>query len=138
MNVWLIYTLISVVFMAGMVLILKKLTLQGINAAVILFILFSVAAFVFGGHLLVTRTKLDVSFWPLILIVIAAVFSYVANLLQVKSIALAPNPGYVFAIVSLNVVLVTVMSYFLFASEISVLKGVGIVLGVIAVILISW
>lgn len=135
---WLIYTLISVFFTAAMVLIFKKTTMQGVDAAVILFVLFSVAALLYGAHLLVNRTSFNVGGWPLILIVLAAICSYVANLLQVKSIALAPNPGYVFAIVSLNVVLVTVASYFLFSSEITLVRGIGIMLGIIAVALISW
>lgn len=66
-----------------------------------------------------------------------AFLSYGANLLYVKSIELAPNPGYSAAIISLQLVIIAVAAVFLFNSELTVIKGLGIFLALLAGILLA-
>jgi len=58
--------------------------------------------------------------------VLAAVFSFIANLSEVKAIKLAPNTGYVQAVRSANMIPTLFLSVWLFNSSISILKFLGV------------
>ena len=64
-------------------------------------------------------------------------FSYVGNIFHLKSIELAPNPGYPTAILGLQIVIISLISLFLFGSKITLTKGIGIGFAAIAIILLA-
>ena|SRR3989344_1483805 len=134
---WLTYALLGMVFIAIMSLIFKKLTIEKLQAEVILVFLFGFAFVFYLTQVIITKTPVNVNYYLIILLILAAFFSYLGNLFQVKSIGLAPNPAFSIAIISLQTILVAVGSYFIFNSTISLLNGVGIVLGIIAIVLLS-
>jgi len=70
------------------------------------------------------RTKLRF-FLPVVLA--CAFFAFAVNLLNVKGIALAPNPGYHEAIKNTNVLFVTLLAVPLFSASINKQKMIGVV-----------
>ena len=134
---WVIQALIGMVLFAAMILIFKKLTIEKVQAEVILLFLFGFAFIFYLTQVIVTKTPIKVNTLIIILLILAAIFSYIANLLEVKSINTAPNPAFVTAIFGLHTVLVVIGSYFLYNSKISFLNWIGTLLGVIAIILLS-
>jgi len=134
---WLTYALLGMVFIAIMSLIFKKLTIEKLQAEVILVFLFGFAFVFYLTQVIITKTPVNVNYYLIILLILAAFFSYLGNLFQVKSIGLAPNPAFSIAIISLQTILVAVGSYFIFNSNLTLLNGIGIVLGVIAIVLLS-
>jgi len=76
------------------------------------------------------------SFLPIVLI--CAVFAFTVNLLNIKAISLAPNPGYHEAIRNTNVLFITLLSIPLFSASITKrhLGGIaGIVAGIIVLVI---
>ena len=134
---WLMQSLIGMFLFAAMILIFKKLTIEKLQAEVILLFLFGFAFIFYLTQVIITKTPVKVNTFLITLLLLTAIFSYIANLLEVKSINTAPNPAFVTAIFGLHTILVVIGSYFIFNSKISILNSVGIVLGVIAIILLS-
>ncbi len=134
---WLTYAIVSMIFFAGMILLFKKVLTFNVKPASLMLFISIFLVFFYLIHVIITKTPTKVGNSTLILIFAAAFLSYVANILYTKSIAIAPNPGYSAAIVSLQLVLIAVASFFLFKSELTVTKGVGIILAIIAGILLS-
>lgn len=125
------------IFFSGMILLFKKITLMGVKPAVLLLFV-SIFLFIFYlSHTTVTKTPTKINNYILILIIIAAFLSYLANLFYTKSIALAPNAGYSAAIISLQLAVITIASIILFGAEFSLIRGVGVLLAIIAGILLS-
>lgn len=135
---WLLYAFLAIIFFSIMILLFKKVTLMGISSAVLLlFVSIFLTAF-FVIHLMVTNTPTtNLNNKVLLIILIAAFFSYLGNFFYVKSIGLAPNPGYSVAINGLQAVVITILSIFLFQAEITILKGVGIGFAVLAVLFLA-
>ena len=125
------------VLFAGMILIFKKLTVEKVQAEVILMFLFGFAFLFYLTQVLVTKTSIKLNAFLIILLILTAIFSYIANLLEVRSINTSPNPAFVTAIFGLHTILVAIGSYFIYSSKLSIINGLGIVLGIIAIILLS-
>ena len=134
---WLTYALLGMFFIALMSLIFKKLTLENLQAEIILLFLFGFAFLFYLGQVIVTKTPVKLNYFLIILLILAAFFSYIGNLFQVKSIGLAPNPAYSIAIISSQTILVAIGSYFLYNSQISIMNAIGILLGIVAIVLLS-
>ena len=134
---WFVYALISMLFFSGMVLLFKKVLVLGIKPSVLMLFLSMSLAIFYAIHVGVTKTSPKINIFGLVLIIIAAFLSYVANLLYTKSVAIAPNPGYSATIISLQLILITIVSIFLFGSEFDLTKGLGIVFAVIAAVLLA-
>ena len=134
---WLIQALLGMILFAGMILIFKKLTIENVQAEVILLFLFGFAFLFYLTQVIVTNPPIKLNTFLIVLLVLTAIFSYIANLLEVKSINTAPNPAFVTAIFGLHTILVAVGSYFIYNSSLSLVNGAGIVLGIIAIILLS-
>ncbi|MFQ5596982.1 MAG: EamA family transporter [Nitrospiria bacterium] len=79
--------------------------------------------------------RLPLSLWNYI--IIAALGAYLVIQLSLMAIATAPNPGYVSGILSLSVVVVALVSYFLFNAHLSASKSIGILLTLIGAYLIG-
>ena len=134
---WLIQALIGMVLFAGMILIFKKLTVEKVQAEVILMFLFGFAFLFYLTQVLVTKTSIKLNAFLIILLILTAIFSYIANLLEVRSINTSPNPAFVTAIFGLHTILVAIGSYCIYSSKLSIINGLGIVLGISAIILLS-
>ncbi|MBI2672552.1 EamA family transporter [Candidatus Woesearchaeota archaeon] len=134
---WIIYAMLGMISLGIMSLLLKKLTIENLRAEVMLLFLFIFAAVFYLLQILVTKTQIKINYFLIFLIIAAALFSYIGNLFLVKSIAIAPNPAYSIAIISLQTILVAVGSYFIFNSQLTVINLLGVVLGLIAIILLS-
>ena len=134
---WLIQTLIAMLLFALMILIFKKLTIEKMQAEVILLFLFGFAFVFYLTQVIVTKTPIKINTFLIVLLILAAIFSYIANLLEVKAVNMAPNPAFVTSIMGLHAILVAIGSYYLYNSQISIMNGLGIILGIIAIILLS-
>lgn len=71
---------------------------------------------------------MSVSGLMIILLIVASIFALAGNYLQVTAYKDAPNPGYVNTLVSTQLVLITILSVFLFKSDFTLIKFIGILL----------
>ena len=135
---WIAMSLAAMGCMAAMLLLLTGLNRLKLDQSITLLCLFPLILLFNVLYILVTRTPLRLpttaSAW--LLLVGAALASFVGNLYCLKAMNLAPNPGYPVAIQGANVLIVTLASLWLFAAEFSYWKGVGVLLCVIGVTLI--
>lgn len=135
---WFILSLLGMISLSGMFVAFRKLSDLGANSYTILIFEFLIAAILLTAYSVFTKTSIipsDNNIWYLLLLV--GILGAVGNLLLVQGIASAPNPGYALAVVNANVILVTIAAFFLFKSGITLVKGIGLVLALIGVILIG-
>jgi drug/metabolite transporter (DMT)-like permease len=88
-------------------------------------------------HLLAIRHTLEMKWTAIGVVAAAALLSYVGNLLYIKAVTLAPNPGYPVAIEGNKAVLVLVASCLFFGAEFTPGKLIGILLCLAGVFLIA-
>jgi drug/metabolite transporter (DMT)-like permease len=134
---WTTSAFIAMISFAMMILIFKKLTGTSMLPEVInfYFFLFSTVAFLIFNIL--KKTKLDLPINYMYLFILAALVAITANYFSIIAIKFAPNPGYAKAIQSFDVVVITVASIFLFGSEITFTKAIGVAFSIIGLILLS-
>ncbi len=77
------------------------------------------------------------SFKNIALASLAGIFSVIATVFALKSIKIAPNPGYSVAIYSANFVLLAIISSLVFKSELSLTKFIGIISIFAGIVLLS-
>ena len=87
--------------------------------------------------LLAPKMQFSISTKSIIIAVIIGISSVVATVFALKSVELAPNPGYSGAIYSANFVLVTLISVLVFGSSLSVVKLIGVVAVFVGLVLLS-
>ena len=133
---WVLYALLGMVFFSGMNLIFKRLTAD-LKPNVLLLFIFIFGALFYLIDSVYTKTSLNLNYKLVLLLLAAAFLSYLGNLFYVKSLSLSPNPGHSAAINSLQIILITIGAVFLFGSEITIKNLIGIMLGIIAIILLS-
>lgn len=134
---WPTLAIFSAVCFAVNLLILKWAANAGLPPQVSLFFLYSGGAVCFLSHAWMKGSSLVVDTKILLVLCLTGIISYVGNLLQVKSLTLAPNPGYTAAIVASQAIIVATGSIFLFHSTLTTFKTLGIAFCVIGVALIS-
>jgi drug/metabolite transporter (DMT)-like permease len=130
---WFIFAAIAVFCFAGMQLLMKQLSNMGLLAPVILAVMFATSGLLYWSHVAVTRSPLHITPRALVLMIVAGALSYAGNLYMLRSIGIAPNPGYTVAITGLQAVPVVVAAVFLFGSEFSWIKAVGVLLSAVGV-----
>lgn len=135
---WILYGLAAALSFTGIFLVFKHLDLGGTPPIVSLTWVFIIAAVFYVGHNAITRQPVKVSGSAVLLLLLAGTLSYLGNMFQFKSVVSAPNPGYGVAVVSVQALLVTVASIFLFNSDFSILKGIGVFCCVCGVMLLSF
>lgn len=135
---WFVISIIAGICFSGMLLIYKKLLLLGINSIILNLFVFG---FVFLGFTIFTATtKTQISITPLMILLLigASLFSLAGNYAMVKAFDKAPNPGYVSSInISLQLTLITILSIFLYNSEFSLLKLIGIIIVLVGIYIIG-
>ena len=73
-------------------------------------------------------------FLPVVLL--CAFFAFSLNLLNIKAISLAPNPGYHDAIRNTNVLFITLLAIPLFSASLNKQKMIGIVCTVMGIVVL--
>lgn len=114
--------------------LLEDAKVPSIATMLYIFFLGAVISFI---HLRATDTSAAISKKSFLIVLVAAVFSYFGNLAQIRSMGMAPNPGYSAAVASCQAIFLTILSIFIFGSDFSLLKGLGVALCVIGVSLVS-
>ncbi len=133
---WQLYGVAAMVLLAAMLVVIKKISITGVSAGVLLLYVF-LGGFLFNtAHLVATRQSFRIGPWALAMVAGAALLSFLGNLFYIKAIALAPNPGYPTAIEGAKAVLVLLAACLLMGAEFSVVKAVGVALCVAGVALI--
>lgn len=134
---WILNALFGMVSFSLMFLLFKQMTRFGLEPAAVFSYVFPVASVFFLLFARYSGTNLQAvsPYWLLALL--AGFCSFSGNLFSLRALSGAPNPGYAVTLVSLNVVVVTLVSVALFGSELSYLKGLGVVLCVIGGLLVA-
>lgn len=135
---WIGLSLATMGLMSVMLLLLNGLNRLGVDQSITLLCLFAVILVVNAIYLVAVGTplRLPTTILPWILIVGAAIASFLGNLCFLKAMHLSPNPGYPCAIEGSKMLLVTVVSLWLFASHLTLIKGVGVLCCALGVALI--
>jgi len=78
---------------------------------------------------IVGKLELQVTYYELVVIVILSIFfSYLGNVFSLRGMNSAPNPGYSLIISKSYVVMTSIASIFLFRSELTMRKGIAIII----------
>jgi hypothetical protein len=134
---WIMLSVATMGLMAAMLLLLSGVNRLGVDQPITLLCLFFLILVVNYAYLLVVGTplRLPKTALPWVLMACAALASFLGNLCCLKAMAVAPNPGYPIAIEGAKVVIVTLVSVWLFAAHFSILKGLGVLCCAIGVAL---
>lgn len=132
---WIFLAFLAMLAFSGMVLVFKKISLLGVSPAVLMLFVAIFLTVFYALHVFITKTPIQVNGSSFVWLLFAGVLSYLGNLFYTKSISLAPNPGYVVTIAGLQFAVIAVASFFLFQSEFTLVKGVGVFLAIIAGVL---
>lgn len=145
---WWVFSLVAIACFTGLVLTIRHVSSLGFSSKEINLFLFSFSliGFILIGWKDLKGIQKKEGFKLFFQIVfVASFFSLLANLLDVNAIKLAPNPGFAQAIKNTNIVVITIVSYFMFrlrmlrSAEFSWKKwlgGVGLILAGIILIVI--
>ncbi len=131
---WIIYAFVGFIGYFMVNFLMKYVANE--NPLMVSLILYSAAAItmfaiiMYGGDFSIQWKSIGIA-------VVMGLFSVAATIFAIKSVGLAPNPGYSVAIFSSNFVLLTIVSVFAFGSKLTLQKGVGIVATLIGLVLIS-
>jgi drug/metabolite transporter (DMT)-like permease len=125
---WQWYALVAMVCFAAMQLLFKHLSRRGVDSAAMLLLVFAFGTLPYLVHVRITRTPMPASAPVMALLAGTALLSYVGNFFSVRAVALAPNPGYAVALVSLQAALVTVAAVGLLGATVSWVKAIGVAL----------
>ena len=132
---WFAFALSSAVLMTIVILIVKRGLNEGISSLLWLMYFYGFNAILIAAYLKSKKSIKRISKFLLKLLIIAAILGVLANFALTQAIRISPNPGYVSAITSTQILLVSIASIFLFKSEFTFKKGLGTILVVIGIIL---
>jgi hypothetical protein len=125
---WILYGVSAMLLLAGMLLLIKFAGTYWTDSTGIMFVLCLGLLFCSSIHLLAAKQALIFKWQPVTAIAAASILSYIGNLLYIKAVALAPNPGYPVAIEGNKAVIVLLLSCLLFGAEFSIEKLIGVIL----------
>jgi hypothetical protein len=134
---WIVLSLGSMLFLAAMMLMIVPPGRAGVPASVLLFYLLLMACLFNLSYLGYQGTSLRLPMSTMGWMVGAALASFLGNFCYIAAINIAPNPGFACAIESAKAPVVMLASIWLFASDFSTLKGLGVLCCAIGVALIS-
>ncbi len=135
--IWFIYALIAMVSFTIMILSFNKIGLLGMSGETTILYYSIFAVLIVFIYIASTKIPLSVTKHMLIFLIIAAIFGTIGNVFLLKSMQISPNPGYPVAIAGAQILLVTIASVFLFKSEITLIKSIGILFALIGIILLG-
>ena len=134
---WIAHSALATIFFVGVILFIKALTNQQLEAEILNLYFFLSTAAGFALVALFRQSEFSVPSTTYVLFLGLAVTAVAYNLFIVKAIEIAPNPAYPLAILSANVVIIALASFVLFSSEINLVKMIGVVLTTVGVVLVS-
>ncbi|GEM_PF-2548854 len=133
---WIIYGVSAMLLLAGMLLLIKYAGIYWADSTGIMFVLCIGLLTCSILHLLTTKQALILKWQPIAAIAVASILSYIGNLMYIKAVSLAPNPGYPIAIEGNKAVIVLLFSCLLFGAEFSLEKLFGVILCFVGVFFI--
>jgi uncharacterized membrane protein len=129
---WVVYAVSSLIAYGAMWTLIKYVLTKGMTSEGALFYVFLFAATILGGVIYCTsRSSFSINRVQLFFLIIIAVSSTAGNFLLFKALHLSDNPGYALAIANLNVVVVFIVSLFIFGSHINLTKIAGMIFALI-------
>ena len=134
---WFGFSALSAILMALAALASKYVLNRGVKESLLLFWGFIFGALLMAVYMIYKKEPVKIEIAPLAIVILVITVSLLGNYFYFRAINLAPNPGYAAAVSSLNVVVVTVLSLFLFKSELTPIKGLGVALAAVSVFLLS-
>ena len=135
---WIVLSLVALFSFSAMVTLITVLARQGFALSFILLaISVVIGIFFFIQTFITTHFKFAITWGTLAILLIVGLLSAVGNLAQFQAAKDAPNPGLAFAIVGMQAAVVSIIAVLFLKDKLTVLQTAGIVLGVIAILLIS-
>jgi len=135
---WFLLAAVAMVSFAIMNIIFKKVVDMGVRTEVLLLYAFAFATIIFAAYVFSNKIPILISSQEaVILLVITAVLAFVGNTFSLNSLKASPNPGYTLAVTGTSAILVAIASIFIFKSEFTLVKGIGVVLAVLGIIFIG-
>jgi hypothetical protein len=122
---WIGLSFAAMGFLAAMLLLVVPPGRAGVPAPVVVFYIFALAAVFNFAYLKFQGLSIRLSGSAAMWITAAALASFVGNACFFKAMQVAPNPGYPGAIEGCKMLVVTLLSVWLFAAHFSLLKGLG-------------
>ncbi len=135
---WFILAIGAMISFTLMFLINKKILDLGVKSYLLYMYLALFGALIAFLYIVGAKEGFSISKWAIILLVVAAVFSFLGNVFLLNSINISSNPGYPLAVSGVHILLVAVISIFVFKSEFTLTKGIGVILAVLGIILLGW
>lgn len=135
---WFIYAIIAMIAFTINFLFIKKLSLLGVKSQIVLIYIFAISALIALVYSLVIKESIKVNNYVLVFLILAAIFATVGNFFLFESLGTAPNPGYALAVSGGHILLVAIVSIFIFQADFTLTKITGTVLAVLGIILIGW
>jgi uncharacterized membrane protein len=123
---WFLLALGSMTCFSAMLLVFKHLTRQGVAASIILVFTLGLALMFNLLHIGWRGDSMRIGARTWAWLALAAGLSYVGNLLFIRSIGVAPNPGYPTAVEGAKALLVMMASIWIFGSHLTILGGIGV------------
>jgi len=134
---WQIFSIITLVVFSGAFLLFKYASNHGASALQIMLYFFGGAFLCFVVHAGINQTTPVLSPRVAMALAFSAVLGYAGNYCQTLAVTMAPNPGYALAVISAQAITVSLVAAFLFGSEFSAQKGIGMVFCFAGVVLLS-
>jgi drug/metabolite transporter (DMT)-like permease len=137
-NSWFVYGLLAALSFACMTLTFKYILKQNVQPLILLlfvFIFISIGyiVWVYLGNISFENLNFNV----FLLIILAACFAIAGNYFDVMAVKLAPNPGYAGALKASQIIIISILSVFLFSAKLTFVNLTGILFVLLGVILIS-
>lgn len=135
---WFLLAVVAMVSFAIMNIIFKKVADMGVKTEVLLLYTFAFTTIIFAAYIFSNKIPISISSQQaVILLIITAVLAFVGNTFSVNSLKASPNPGYTLAVTGTSAIIVAIAAIFIFQSEFTLIKGVGVILAVLGIILIG-
>ena len=135
---WFQYSLLAAFFLALVALTAKYVLNKGVKVPVLLFYALFSGTIIAAAYLFFTKQPLKLEALPLAVIIALIAFSLIGNYFYFTAVSVAPNPGYVTAVLGMETGIVALASILLFKSEITPIKGFGMLLAVLGIALLAW
>jgi uncharacterized membrane protein len=135
---WFTYALVAMISFTLMFLAFIKIGKLGLpsETTFVYYCLFAgllALLYSLSGKIPLSATK-----YLLIFLLLAGLFGAIGNIFLFKAMSSSPNPGYAIAVSGIHVLLVAIVSIFLFKAEFTLIKGLGTIFAVLGIILLGW
>lgn len=124
--------------LSAMTLIITYLVRKGIPTIFVLLLMLIVVAVFDAAYIVLAHTSpghIALHMWSLVFA--AGILSAIGNLAIYRATAISPNPGLVLTIFGLQAGIVSVGAVWIFKDRLNILQVLGIMLGIIAIMVIS-